>query len=101
MITSLHPFTSFPFIGIYLNRERSRALSLTFSYRDLSILNITYMKFGKIELQCYKLSSAAYIVTMGAITAAIRMPTMPASTMMIAGSIAAIRDCTAISTSSS
>ena len=49
----------------------------------------------------YKLSSAVYICIIGIIHAAISPPTTTASTMMIIGAIAAIRDCTDISTSSS
>ena len=49
----------------------------------------------------YKLSNAEYMDTIGAITAAIRKPTIHASTIMIIGSMAAIKACTAISTSSS
>lgn len=55
-----------------------------------------------VWLNCYyTLSSASYIFIIGASTEAINTLTIAASTIIIIGSIIAIRDCTAISTSSS
>lgn len=54
----------------------------------------THSGVGKFHARSWyqRLSSAAYILTMGSMTAARRMPTMPARMMIIIGSMAAIKD---------
>ncbi len=76
----------------------TRALFLIIEF---IIENSSFYWFNQPAFCSYRLSRAAYMVTIGAMTAPISTPTMQASTMMIMGSMAAISDCTAISTSSS
>ena len=72
------------------------------SLMALVMMNVTIIGSVANDVQqaYYGLSSVTLFI-IGAIVAAIRPPTTTASTMIIIGSIAAIKDCTASSTSSS
>lgn len=89
-----------PIYRYFLNCSSSSRLTFTLSQKAMYVHTCEYL-LGIYTNTNYRLSSAPYMDIIGPIITDMRRITMPASTIIIIGSRAAISVCVAISTSSS